>query len=67
MVIFHQDGVSSALDTTRIANGDDVGATGVFVPLVGKQELTFIKGRGFIDEQTGSHWNIVGQAILGPP
>ena len=66
VVIFHQDGVSSALDTTRIANGDDVGATGVFVPLVGKQELTFIKERGFVDEQTGSHWNIIGQAILGP-
>ena len=66
VVIFHQDGVSSALDTTRLANGDDVGATGVFVPLVGKQELTFIKERGFVDEQTGSHWNIVGQAILGP-
>ena len=66
VVIFHQDGVSSALDTTRIANGDDVGATGVFVPLVGKQELTFIKERRFVDEQTGSHWNIVGQAILGP-
>ena len=66
VVIFHQDGVSSALDTTRIANGDDVGTTGVFVPLVGKQELTFIKERGFVDEQTGSHWNIVGQAILGP-
>ena len=66
VVIFHQDGVSSALDTTMIANGDDVGATGVFVPLVGKQELTFIKERGFVDEQTGSHWNIVGQAILGP-
>ena len=66
VVIFHQDGVSSALDTTRIANGDGVGATGVFVPLVGKQELTFIKERGFVDEQTGSHWNIVGQAILGP-
>ena len=66
VVIFYQDGVSSALDTTRIANGDDVGATGVFVPLVGKQELTFIKERGFVDEQTGSHWNIVGQAILGP-
>ena len=66
VVIFHQDEVSSALDTTRIANGDDVGTTGVFVPLVGKQELTFIKERGFVDEQTGSHWNIVGQAILGP-
>ena len=66
VVIFHQDGVSRALDTTRIANGDDVGTTGVFVPLVGKQELTFIKERGFVDEQTGSHWNIVGQAILGP-
>ena len=66
VVIFHQDGVSSALDKTRIANGDDVGATGVFVPLVGKQELTFIKERGFVDQQTGSHWNIVGQAILGP-
>ena len=34
LVVFHQAGVSSALDATRIANGIDVGATGVFIPVV---------------------------------
>ena len=67
LVVFHQAGVSSALDETRIANGIDVGATGVFIPVVGNQELIFVSRAGaIVDEQTGSHWNIVGQAIQGP-
>ena len=39
LVVFHQAGVSSALDASRISNGIDVGATGVFFPVVGNQEL----------------------------
>lgn len=67
LAVFHQAGVSSALDTTRITNGMDVGATGVFIPVVGNQELIFVKRAGeIVDEQTGSHWNIVGQAVQGP-
>ena len=67
LVVFHQAGVSSALDATRIANGIDVGATGVFIPVVGNQELFFINRAGeIIDEQTGSYWNSVGQAFQGP-
>ena len=67
LVVFHQAGVSSALDETRIVNGIDVGATGVFIPVVGNQELIFFSRAGaIVDEQTGSHWNIVGQAIQGP-
>ena len=55
LVVFHQAGFSSALDETRIANGIDVGATGVFIPVVGNQELIFVSRAGKIfDEQTGS-------------
>ena len=42
LVVFHQAGVGSALDETRITNGIDVGATGVFIPVVGNQEIIFV-------------------------
>jgi hypothetical protein len=67
LVIFHTSGTSSALDTSDIAAGNDVGATGVFNPELDGQTLTFKKVREvIIDEQTNSTWNILGQAIDGP-
>ncbi len=67
LVIFLVGGTASALDAPVIFMGDDVGATGVFDPNIGGQKLTFIKDGDFlVDEQTGSTWNIVGQAIEGP-
>ena len=61
MVIFHTSGTSSALDTSDIAAGDDVGATGVFDPKLDGQVLTFKKvGEAIVDEETNSTWNIVG-------
>jgi hypothetical protein len=67
IVIFHTSGTSSALDASDIAAGNDVGATGVFEPDLDGQMLTFKKvGEAIVDEQTGSAWNILGQAIDGP-
>jgi hypothetical protein len=66
LVVFHKDGTSSALGSEVIAAAEDVGATGMFDPTVKGQKLTFFsEGDGFIDEQTNSTWNILGQATGG--
>lgn len=65
--VFHTPGTSSALGAATIAAAEDVGATGVFDPVLDGQRLTFRAENGtFIDEQTGSIWNILGQAVDGP-
>jgi hypothetical protein len=67
LVVFHVGGTASALDNAVIFRSEDVGATGVFDPNLNGQKLTFIKdGDVIMDEQSGSTWNIVGQAIDGP-
>lgn len=67
LVLFHTSGTSTALGAAAIAEGVDVGATGVFDPVVDGQKLTFKSENGqIVDIETGSHWNIFGQAIDGP-
>ncbi len=67
LVLFHKAGTASALDSRAIADGKDVGATAVFDPNLDGQNLTFSKeGDDFVDAETGSVWNILGQAIDGP-
>lgn len=68
VTIWWQPGQASALDTSDIDQGTDVGSTGVFVPVLPDgTELTFAPDGddGFIDEQTGSRWNLLGEAIEG--
>ena len=66
LVVFHKDGTSSALGARDIASAEDVGATGVFDPNVNGQKLTFRQdGEKIVDEETGSSWNILGQAVDG--
>jgi hypothetical protein len=67
LVVFHKPGTSSAPGARVIANAEDVRATGVFDPQLKDQKLTFKRvGDNFVDEQTGSTWNILSQAIDGP-
>ncbi|MEE9224997.1 MAG: DUF3179 domain-containing protein [Bacteroidota bacterium] len=67
IVIFHLSGTASALDKASIADSRDVGSTTVFRPEVDGTRLTFKRvGSGFVDDQTGSRWNITGRAIAGP-
>ena len=67
LVVFFKKGTASSLDAGDIAEGRDVGATGVFDPNLEGQKLSFkAEGDEIIDEQTGSTWNLFGQAISGP-
>jgi len=68
IVIFWKSGTASALDSSSISNGRDVGTTGVFLREVNGQILTFnsIDSSVFVDQETGSSWNILGQAFTGP-
>ncbi len=66
VVIFHGDGANSALDSRKIKDSKDVGATGVFLPEVDGKKLNFSFKQGvFVDNETNSKWNVFGQAIEG--
>ena len=67
IVVLFQPGTASALDQSSIADSRDVGATGVFDAVLDGQTLTFrATDDGFTDDQTGSTWNVLGQAVSGP-
>lgn len=67
LVIFWKAGQSSALDQAAIASGRDVGTVGVFSSLVDGQQLTFrAEDDVFVDDQTGTIWNVLGDATDGP-
>lgn len=60
-------GTASALDADTVSGGRDVGATGVFSRVVDGEELGFeADGDRFVDDETGSSWNILGRATSGP-
>lgn len=66
VVIFWKSGQSSALEAGRVDSGRDVGSVGVFSPIVDGETLSFtVEGGAFVDEQTGSQWDITGQATSG--
>ncbi len=66
IVVFHLPGTASALGASTIAEADDVGATAVFSRNVAEQTLTFSReGEFFVDAETGTKWNIAGQAVEG--
>ncbi len=67
LVVFFKPGTSSALDRSSIKGSRDVGATGVFDTHLDGQRLTFhMNGEDFVDNETGSVWNILGEAVQGP-
>ena len=67
IVVFFQPGTQSALDAAEITSSRDVGATGVFNPVVDGTRLAFSWHDGaFVDDQTGSRWNLLGRALSGP-
>lgn len=66
VAVFHGPGAVSALDRYRISTSRRVGSTGVFVRHARGAELTFRERSGeFVDEQTGSIWDITGYATAG--
>ncbi len=67
IVVFFKAGITSALDTRSIQNARDIGSGAVFIPVVDGVALTFsaVDDR-FVDQQSGSTWNILGLAVSGP-
>jgi len=67
VVVLFKPGTTSALDAASISESRDVGEAAVFDPQANGQTVTFrAKADGFVDDQTGSQWNILGQAVSGP-
>lgn len=66
IVIFHGGGAVSALDQADISKSREVGSTGVFDPRLDGRALKFKLENGqFVDKETGSVWDITGQARQG--
>lgn len=67
VVAFWQPGVVSALDKTVIDNSRDIGTAALYSREVDGEILTFVIGNDdkITDEQTGSIWNLFGEAIAG--
>ena len=66
VVVFWQAGVASALDTSDLSAGRDVGTGASFSRTLDSQTLTFIfDGTAIRDKETNSAWSIFGEAIDG--
>ncbi len=66
-VIFWTKHAASALDQKQIGDSKRIGSVGVYETNVDGRELTFKeKGGLFVDAETGSKWNIFGEAVDGP-
>ena len=66
IVVLWTEGTASALDTTNLPEGRDVGAAAAYARVLDGRMLTFKISAGKIfDEQTNSEWNIFGQAVAG--
>ncbi|XWX02969.1 DUF3179 domain-containing protein [Aggregatilineales bacterium SYSU G02658] len=60
-------GTASALDRGKIDASRDVGSAALFSPMAAGRWLTFQRqGSLLVDEQTGSVWNLFGEATHGP-
>ncbi len=67
IVVFFEFGTTSALGRRSIPDAVDVGATGVFRPVLDGERLTFaFDGAAIRDAGTGSTWNLLGRAVSGP-
>ncbi len=66
-VVFAEAGMASPLDAERIAAGRPIPAAAAYGRQLGRRVLEFTKRDGErVDLQTGSRWNILGEATAGP-
>ncbi len=66
LVVLWAPGTASALDAGTVALGRDVGSINAFSRQLDGQTLTFrFDGNRITDEETGSEWNVLGQAVSG--
>ncbi len=67
IVVFFEGGTLSPLAGGTAAPKRSASSTGVFDPVAGGLSLTFTVSKDvIIDEQTGSSWSILGEALSGP-
>ncbi|MDD9994406.1 MAG: DUF3179 domain-containing (seleno)protein, partial [Dehalococcoidia bacterium] len=67
VVVFYTGETLSPFAGIAAAPRRPVGSTGVFDPVADGLSLTFTVSEGIIiDEQTGSAWSILGEALTGP-
>ncbi len=68
VVVLGAQGLRSALEAEPVDAGRAVPATGVFVPRSAGQRLTFtaMGTDRFVDDETGTTWDILGRAVRGP-
>ncbi len=67
VTVWHLPGAVSPIHKATVAGGSDVGATGAFRAVHRGQRLHFSRaGRNFVDAETRSSWNILGEAVEGP-
>lgn len=66
-MVFFKPGTKSALDGLLIGDSNEIGASGVFEAVLDGAKLTFrAEADSFVDNKTGSTWNILGQVVNGP-
>jgi len=66
VAVFWAGGTASALDSSAIASGRDIGSAVVFSPELDGRQLTFhTAGERITDAETGSEWDILGRAVKG--
>jgi hypothetical protein len=67
IVVLWVPGTASALDSSSVAAGRDVGAAVVYSRELEGRIFTFASDDGrIVDEQTGSEWDVLGRAVSGP-
>ena len=67
LVIFYASDTLSAFRGRGYSESRVIGSTGVFDPNLDGQKLTFRQdGPSIVDDQTGSSWTVLGQAVEGP-
>jgi len=66
IVVLWEPGTASALDAAIVSAGRDVGAGNAFDRRLDDITLTFeVEDDKILDKQTGSQWNVLGEAISG--
>lgn len=67
VAVFWAPGTASALDAQTVAAGRDVGTAVAYLRALDGQTLTFARvGGQIVDQETGSVWDVFGNAIVGP-
>ena len=66
VVFFHGGETVSVLDAGRISESRSIGSVTVFNPILDGTRYSFKKeGEAFVDDQTGSRWDITGRCYQG--